>query len=308
MSALAQIFEINPKTKRELRGQPDLTVDFNPQSLRLTHTTTTAGGSQHTAANGGPPLQGPPQQATGHESQLSVELLFDTTHTGTDVRDKTLKLVGLSRPVDNANASAAGKEISFRWGSFIFNGPITQMGETIDLFGADGIPLRATLSMSIAGTAVKESRPGSGGGLGLGAGAGLSAGFSASAGISAGAGVSAGVGASFGAGAGVSASAGVGASFGGGLSASAGASASASASFSASASASASASFSAGASASASAGVGVTPLQLTTSGDTVQSVAARAGVSWKALASANGIDNPRLLPPGTVLDVRVAVR
>lgn len=310
MSALAQIFEINPETKEQLRGQPDLTVDFNPQSLRLTHTTPHTGGSQHTATTGGAPLQGPTHQPTGHESQLTVELLFDTTHTGTDVRDKTLKIVALSQPGNNGNAPAPGKAVSFRWGSFIFNGPITQVGETIDLFGVDGIPLRATLSLSIAGIAVKDSRPGSGGGLGLGAGAGLSAGFSASAGISAGAGVSAGVGASFGAGAGVSASAGVGASFGGGLSASAGASASASASFSASASASASASFSAGASASASAsaGVGATPLQLTTSGDTVQSVAARAGVSWKALASANGVDNPRLLPPGTVLDVRVAVR
>ena len=51
------------------------------------------------------------------------------------------------------------------------------------------------------------------------------------------------------------------------------------------------------------AGVGTTALTLSQSGDTLQAIAARAGVSWQALASANGIDNPRVLPPGTVLDL-----
>jgi hypothetical protein len=35
----------------------------------------------------------------------------------------------------------------------------------------------------------------------------------------------------------------------------------------------------------------------------VQSIAARAGADWKAVASANGIDNPRQLQAGTVLNV-----
>jgi LysM repeat protein len=51
--------------------------------------------------------------------------------------------------------------------------------------------------------------------------------------------------------------------------------------------------------------VGTTPLTLSAAGDTVQSIAAQAGtsVSWKVVAAANNIDNPRLLAPGTVLDL-----
>jgi len=60
-----------------------------------------------------------------------------------------------------------------------------------------------------------------------------------------------------------------------------------------------------GVSASFGGAVGTTPLTLSASGDTVQSITAQGapGVSWKAVAAANNIDNPRILPPGTVLDL-----
>ena len=305
MTTLAEIVEADESGQPKAGATP-LPVDFNPQSLRLTHSVMGPTGAQQ-AVSSGDEKQAAAAQPTGFQTDLSLELLFDTSRGGGDVRDRTLQLVQMARLPEEGATAAPAKRVRFTWGSFFFVGQIRSLGETIDLFGPDGMPLRATVSVSIGGTAAqRDSRPGSGGGLGLGAGAGLSAGIgiSAGVGISAGAGVSAGIGASFGAGVGASAGAGVGASFGGGLSASAGASAG----FSASASASAGASFSASAGASASAGVGTSPLQLTTSGDTVQSVAARAGVSWKAVAAANGIDNPRLMAPGTILDVRVSVR
>jgi hypothetical protein len=64
-----------------------------------------------------------------------------------------------------------------------------------------------------------------------------------------------------------------------------------------------------GASFSAGASVGTTALTLSQAGDTVQAITARAGagVSWKAIAAANGIDNPRLLPPGTILDASARI-
>ena len=104
--------------------------------------------------------------------------------------------------------------------------------------------------------------------------------------------------------AGSSGSSGGGAGAGAGLSAgfSAGFSAGASAGFSAGASAgfSAQAGFSAGAS------VGTSPLTLSQSGELLQSLSARAGVDWKAVASANGIDNPRQLQGGTVLNLNAS--
>jgi len=81
----------------------------------------------------------------------------------------------------------------------------------------------------------------------------------------------------------------------------------ASAGFSAGISAGVSAGISGGVSASISAGaaVGTTPLTLAQAGDTLQGMAARAGVDWKAVASANNIDSPRLVQPGTVLNLNV---
>lgn len=54
-----------------------------------------------------------------------------------------------------------------------------------------------------------------------------------------------------------------------------------------------------------SAATGTTPLTLSAAGDTVQDIAAQAGtsVSWKVVAAANNVDNPRILAPGTVLDL-----
>lgn len=47
---------------------------------------------------------------------------------------------------------------------------------------------------------------------------------------------------------------------------------------------------------------GTQPLLAARAGESVQSIAARLGVAdWKSLAAANGIENPRLLAPGTLL-------
>jgi hypothetical protein len=49
---------------------------------------------------------------------------------------------------------------------------------------------------------------------------------------------------------------------------------------------------------------GQQPMTLSKEGDTVQSIASRAGKNWKDVARANNIDNPRKLSAGTALRVR----
>lgn len=258
MTVVATIVEIDPKDPLKTVGEA-LTVDFNPSSLRLTHTAAGPPGGQ-VMASATNEKQSVAKQQTGYTTGLSMELLFDTSRTGRDVRQKTLFLVALTRP--QSSAVSNGRPMRFSWGSFLFNGCLDSLGETIDLFSADGVPLRATVAVSLRGLAERDPRPSSGGGTGAGSGFGASASASVSFGASASAS------ASFGATAGASFGASAGASFVG-------------------------------------AAAGTTPLTITASGDTIQSLAARAGVSWKALAAANGIDNPLVLPPGTVLDVRV---
>jgi Contractile injection system tube protein/LysM domain len=283
MVASATIAQVDVKSLETM--SPPITVDFNPQSLRLTHTATGPASSQGTKSQTSETTT-VPRQVTGFSTSLTMELLFDTSRDGSDVRQTTLKLVALVQPRDGA---AVAKAVRFSWGTFLFIGYLESLGETIDLFSSDGVPLRATMSLSLRGIAPRDSRPESADGGGSGGGA-LGAG--------------AGAGGAFGASVGASASAGFGASAG----ASAGFGASASAGFKAGAGASASASAGASASFGASGSVGTTPLTLSLDGDSVQSIAARAGIdgSWKAVAAANAIDNPRVLPPGTVLDLHAS--
>jgi hypothetical protein len=232
-------------------------VQFNPASLRVTYSVSGGQGSQSASANTG--KQTASTQPTSYSASLSVDLVFDTSQSGKDVRNEyTLKVASmLTKPGSKKMAL-----VQFHWGQFIFKGSIPSMTETLDFFSEDGVPLRATVSLQMNEQSLEPNDPKTGGtagagGAGAGFAAGASAGFSASAGVSAGAGLSVGASAS------LSASVGVGA------------------------------------------GIGTTPLTLAQAGDTLQSLTARAGAgaSWKAIAAANNIDNPRLLDPGAVLNL-----
>jgi len=230
-------------------GEP-LKVDFDPQSLLLTYSSYGGGGDQ--TPNKEDRVQNTTAQGTGDTTTLGMTLLFDSSRTNESVQSRTDHLVQLAR-LKPETKPATLPIVCFQWGHFMFVGRIQSMNQTLDFFSAEGVPLRATVVLTLQWVAPPDpnaGRPPPNPSATFGAGAGI----------------------------------GAGASFG----------------------ASAGASFGAGASFSASASVGTTPLTLSQSGDSVQAIAARAGVavSWKAVAAANGIDNPRLIPPGTVLNLR----
>lgn len=53
---------------------------------------------------------------------------------------------------------------------------------------------------------------------------------------------------------------------------------------------------------------GTSPLSLAKAGDTLQQMAARAGISnWQSVAQANGIANPRILQPGSLINLSARV-
>jgi hypothetical protein len=128
-------------------GHPKHTVpiQFNPQTLKVSFQNKTAGGEQPGGAS---------KQAVGNFStKLSVELLFDTSAEGTDVRKYTKDISFFIRP-DPDSGSAANSErvppgVQFEWGSFIFRGVMDSIDETLDYFSEEGVPLRATISLSI---------------------------------------------------------------------------------------------------------------------------------------------------------------
>ncbi|HEY6411860.1 MAG TPA: LysM peptidoglycan-binding domain-containing protein [Ktedonobacteraceae bacterium] len=254
--ALLQVLEDRPNSNKPKRGEQfQVEAQFNPQTLQITyHTTGTTGSNAITKQTN---ATGAPKQQTGNLADLSVDLLFDTSEGGEDVRNTTLKIAAMIRPnVQNKNKKTAPStpRVLFWWGTFAFYGQIQSVSETLDFFSESGVPLRSTVKLTMTEEPSDRINVGAVSGLGGSASAGI--GFSASAGFSAGA----------------------------------------------------NAGFSAGASLSAGIDIGIAPLTLAQAGDSLQGIAARAGadVSWKVIAAANNIDNPRMIPPGTPLNLHVS--
>src|SRR6185369_1270231 len=143
MLAKAKLVEIrwtgDPLQAETVPGH-DVPVQFNPQTMKLNFANEDNSGSQS-----------PPRQTTGSgTSKLAVELIFDTTTDGTDVRKNTEKIAYFvkAKPGDNNRPAQPG--VSCEWGSFIFRGVVKSIDETLDYFSDEGVPLRATISLSIA--------------------------------------------------------------------------------------------------------------------------------------------------------------
>jgi hypothetical protein len=146
-------------------GDPkhDVDVHFNPASLKVSFSNKLKGGDQPGGSS---------KQATGsRETKLSVELLFDTTADGTDVREFTKKVSYFITGDDgsgNQQKNHAPPGVQFEWGSFVFRGITDAMNETLDYFSEDGVPLRATITLDITRQEIEflPGQKGKGGGGG----------------------------------------------------------------------------------------------------------------------------------------------
>ncbi len=149
MLAKAKLVEIKwdakqQQAERANNGQNDVTVQFNPSSLKLTYANETKGGDQ--------PAGSAKQFVGSGTSKLSVELLFDTSETNADVRAQSQKVAYFiqAKKDPNQKNKRVPPGISFEWGSFIFRGVMDSMAETLDYFSEEGVPLRATIQIGIS--------------------------------------------------------------------------------------------------------------------------------------------------------------
>jgi len=172
MLAKARLVEIKWDAKqqqaKEVGGGKNVEVHFNPQSLKLTYANENKGGDQ--------PGGNTKQFVGSGTSKLAVELLFDTTESGQDVRKITADVayfIQAKKQADQKNKRVP-PGISFQWGSFIFRGVMDSLAETLDYFSEEGVPLRATLSLNISRQDIEflfgEARASQGGPAGPGAG------------------------------------------------------------------------------------------------------------------------------------------
>jgi hypothetical protein len=135
-----------------LPSGPPIPVHFNPASLVYSV-------ENSTKQQGGDPKRR--QFSAQFTGKLTMDLQFDTTDTGADVRQVTSQVAlfmqssaqankgGSSSSGSGANAPAPAV-LSFQWGAYQFQGFMESFKETIDFFSADGIPLRALVSIGLA--------------------------------------------------------------------------------------------------------------------------------------------------------------
>ncbi|HEY2383501.1 MAG TPA: hypothetical protein VGK48_20195 [Terriglobia bacterium] len=140
---------VTQKAKLKSLGpdRTEVTVHFNPASLVYTIENST----KQQAAD--PKRR---QFAAQFSGKLTMDLQFDTTGTGVDVRQTTNKVAMFMQASANAgkNQSSGNAQaqpvLSFQWGSYEFKGIMESFKETIDFFSADGVPLRALVSIGLA--------------------------------------------------------------------------------------------------------------------------------------------------------------
>jgi len=95
------------------------------------------------------PLLGLPtpmrQFTSGGAETLTLDLFFDTYEKGEDVRLYTDKVAGLLNIDRDLHAPPT---VKFIWGKLEFKGVLEQITKKFTMFLADGIPVRATLSVT----------------------------------------------------------------------------------------------------------------------------------------------------------------
>lgn len=125
---------------------------FNPDKLDITLENTYSATSM-------PGKQTPEMRYGGGGSgKISgLELLFDTTDTGTTVTDYTDKLVGLMKIDESlpgySEAENNGRPawVRFHWGKFhSFRAVVTQLNLSFTYFSQDGEPLRARATLELS--------------------------------------------------------------------------------------------------------------------------------------------------------------
>ncbi|HEX6036946.1 hypothetical protein [Longimicrobium sp.] len=109
-------------------------VHFNPVSLQYA--------VQNTMQQSGGGAQQYVTQSTG---KLTMDLVFDTSMQGTDVRNTTIRVARLMQPENRIPPV-----VRFEWGAYKFEGTVESYKETIDFFSPNGVPLRASLNLTLA--------------------------------------------------------------------------------------------------------------------------------------------------------------
>ena len=128
--------------KLDAPGAPPIPVMFNPPKYELSKT------NQFAEIKIPGLATSVLQFVNGNAKSLSMELFFDTTDSGLDVRARTAAVANLTEPDP---VSKAPSRLLLLWGSLAFPCFLMSVRQTFDFFNTQGMPLRATLNVEFKG-------------------------------------------------------------------------------------------------------------------------------------------------------------
>jgi hypothetical protein len=154
--AKAELRQLDPDFQKEIKKDTWTTVQFNPESLKVSF-------ANQVATPSGPGDQSGPQarQFVGAgTTKLAVTLYFDVTSEiphelpqVDDVRRLTQRVAYFITPAGDPPANPTKyipPAVRFAWGSFQFDGLMDSMEETLEFFSFEGRPLRATVAIALS--------------------------------------------------------------------------------------------------------------------------------------------------------------
>ena len=156
----ATLIELDQSFTKEKDGGQTVEVQFNPETLKVTFANEIKqpeGGDQGANTSG--------RQFVGAgTTKLALQLWFDVTameqDAVDDVRRLTKKVVFFMTPQksDEDPKKLAPPGVRFTWGSFIFDGMVEALEESLEYFSSDGKPLRASISMTLSQQKILETK------------------------------------------------------------------------------------------------------------------------------------------------------
>jgi hypothetical protein len=122
-------------------GDEPFPVHFNPVSLQIALANQLD--DSHTGGDR-------TQYVSKSSAKLTMDLIFDTTDSGSNVRDSTGDVAKFMEADGRDDTHRTPPTVLFEWGAFKFQGIFESYRETIEFFSHDGVPLRANVNITMS--------------------------------------------------------------------------------------------------------------------------------------------------------------
>ncbi len=151
--AKAELRQLDPDFNREIEEDTWTTVQFNPETLKVSFANQVA-----TPSGGGDQNGSPARLFVGAgTTKLAAQLWFDVSGEQAsstkvdDVRRLTQKVAFYITPKKDAQdpKKFVPPAVRFLWGSFQFDGIMESLEESLEFFSSEGKPLRASVSFTL---------------------------------------------------------------------------------------------------------------------------------------------------------------